>query len=156
MIATASNDDDRAACEAVGAQHVVNHRDAGWHEAVLEWTGGRPVDRVVDVEFGANLPEVLEVIRTSGTIATYSSTRVPEPALPFFRMMYLDLNLRFVIVYAMPEGAKAAAIADITGALADDALEHRIAGVMPLDDIAGAHELIESGDARGCIVIDTR
>lgn len=156
VVATASNDEDKAACEAIGAHHVVNHRESCWHEAVLQRTGGRPVDRVVDVEFGANLPELVELIRTSGTIATYSSTQVPAPSLPFFRMMYLDLSLRFVIVYAMPEAAKAAAVEDITTALAADALDHRIARTLPLDEVAAAHELIEAGDLRGSVVIDTR
>jgi NADPH:quinone reductase-like Zn-dependent oxidoreductase len=156
VVATASSEADRAACEAVGAHAVVNHREAGWHEAVLEATGGVPVDRVVEVEFGANLAEVLGLIRSSGTIATYSSTQVTEPSLPFFRMMYLDLVVRFVIVYAMPEAAKASAIADIGVALRGNVLVHRIAEVLPLDEIATAHELIESGKRRGCVVIDTR
>ena len=41
----------------MGADHVVNHREAGWGDATLECTHGAKVDRVVEVEFGANLPE---------------------------------------------------------------------------------------------------
>ena len=107
----------------------------------------------MDVEFGANLPAIIELIRTSGTIATYSSTQVPEPSLPFFRMMYLDLNLRFVIVYAMPEAAKQHAIADIETALTTNKLEHRIAHTVPLDDIAVSNELVEQGSIRGAVVL---
>jgi len=156
VIATASNEADRRACEEAGAAHVVNHRDSGWSQAVLEENDGRPVDRVIEVEFGANLPEVLKLIRTSGVIATYSSTQVAEPKLPFFRMMYLDLTVRLVIVYAMPEEAKRAAIDDIGRALEKDTLVHRVAEVVPLDDIARAHELVESGGVRGAVLVDTR
>ena len=155
VIASASSDEDADACRGIGADAVVNHREQGWSSAVKEATGGRPVDRVIDVEFGANLPEVLEVLRTGGTIATYSSTQVAEPKLPFFRMMYQDLTVRFVIVYAMPEEAKQQAIADIDAALSGNALSHRIAHALPLDDIARAHELIESGRVRGCVVVET-
>lgn len=154
VIATASNDADAEACKAVGAQHVVNHRDADWHKAVLDVTGGERVDRVIDVEFGANLPAVLEMIRTGGAIATYSSTQVPEPTLPFFRMMYADLTLHFVIVYAMPEAAKVAAIEDITSALQAETLQHRVAERYAHDEIAAAHECIEGGKVRGCVVVD--
>ncbi len=154
VIATASTADDEAACKAAGAGAVVNHREAGWSSAVLVANSGQPVDRVIDVEFGANLPEILELIRTGGVVATYSSTQVPEPTLPFFRMMYLDLTIRLVIVYAMPEAAKHAAIRDIDAALGEERLRHRVAHVLPLDDIARSHELIEKGGIRGSVVLD--
>ncbi len=154
VIATASNPEDSRACEQAGAAAVVDHRSVDFAEAILAAAGGRSVDRIIDVEFGANLPVSLEVLRTGGTIATYSSTQVPEPRLPFFRMMYQDITLRFVIVYAMPEAAKARAIADIDAALHSGSLQHRIASRLPLDDIASGNELIESGRPRGCVVLD--
>ena len=154
VIATASNDADRQACLDVGADHVVNHREGEWGLAVLDLNQGKKVDRVVDVEFGENLPNVLSCICTSGTIATYSSMVVPEPALPFRHMMFMDLTLRLVIVYDMPETAKTDAINDINHALKSDQLRHRIAREFSLDDIAGAHELIEQGNVRGCVVVN--
>ena len=154
VIATASNEADSAACREIGAAAVVNHRQAGWSEAVLDANHGKPVDRVIDVEFGANLGEVLKLIRTGGTIATYSSTRVPKPELPFLQMMYQDLTLRLVIVYAMPEKAKKEAVDAINLALAGNRLVHRVAEILPLSDIARSHELIESGNVRGCVVLD--
>lgn len=154
VIASASNPRDEAVCHAAGAKHVFNHREPGWGERVKSLNGGKPVDRVIDVEFGANLPEVLNCIRTSGVIATYSSTQVKDPQLPFFRMMYLDLTLHFVIVYSMPEPAKKLAIADITQAFRDGMLQHRIAERVPLSEIARANELVEQGGSNGCVVVD--
>ena len=153
VIATASNDADRAACLEVGADHVVNHRNKNWHQAVLDANGGEPVERVIDVEFGANLPEVLQSIATNGVIATYSSTVVKEPVLPFFQMMYKDLTVRCIIVYAMPEKAKAAAIEDITDALVHGKLQHRVAEILPFDQIARSHEVVEEATVRGCVVV---
>jgi NADPH:quinone reductase-like Zn-dependent oxidoreductase len=153
VIASASNPRDEAVCREAGARHVCNHREAGWGERVKALNGGKPVDRVIDVEFGANLPEVLNCIRTNGVIATYSSTQVKEPQLPFFRMMYLDLTVRFVIVYSMPEPAKKHAIADITQAFRDGMLQHRIADRVPLAEIARANELVEQGGSNGCVVV---
>lgn len=153
VIATAGNAEDADACKAVGADATVNHRDANWSAAVLEANGGRPIDRVVDVEFGANLPEVLKLIGTGGVIATYSSTQVPQPVLPFFQMMYLDLTIRTVIVYAMPEEAKRHAINDIDDALRNKRLTHRVAHVVTLDEIAESHVLIENGGFRGAVVV---
>lgn len=153
VIATASNPNDVGTCKAMGADYVVNHREDNWGEQVLVCSGGNKVDRVVDVEFGASLPEVLKCIRIGGTIATYSSTVVPQPQLPFKEMMFMDLTLRMVIVYAMPEKAKQQAVADTFKALSEDKLQHRIAHSLPFIEMAKSHELIEQGGFGGCVVV---
>ncbi|MEH6549862.1 MAG: NADPH:quinone reductase [Pseudomonadales bacterium] len=154
VVATASNEADKQTCLDVGADHVVNHRQDNWHEQVLACTGGNKVDRIVEVEFGANLPTALQVINVGGTIATYSSTVVKEPKLPFIQMMFMDLTLRMVIVYAIPEQAKQDAIRDINAALASNSLQHRIAHVLPMDETAQAQQLIENGGFGGCVVVN--
>ena len=154
VIATASNEQDKKVCEDLGADIVLNHRDENWDIDLLDATKGTKIDRVVDVEFGANLPKLLNVLKVGATIATYSSTQIPEPKIPFLRMMYMDLSIRLVIVYAMPEKAKSDAVRDITAALEKDQLSHRIAHTLPFDSIAHGHELIESGSTRGCVVVN--
>ncbi len=153
VIATASNAEDTASCIAAGAQHVVNHRSESLVEDILDANNGELIDRVVDVEFGANLETTVEIIRIGGTIATYSSTQVTEPKLPFFTMMYKDLTLRTIIVYAMPEDAKQAAIDDIERALSNRSLQHRIAATMPLNAIVDSNVLVEQGNIRGAVVL---
>ncbi|KZX54936.1 zinc-binding dehydrogenase [Halioglobus sp. HI00S01] len=153
VIATASNDADAALCRDMGASEVVNHREENWGEQVVAANGGEKVDRVVEVEFGVNLPEVLKCVRIGATIATYSSTVVPEPSLPFRDMMFMDLTLRMVIVYAMPEQAKEDAIRDTFEALAAGRLQHRIAHSVPFAEMARSHELIEQGGFGGCVVV---
>lgn len=153
VIATASNDDDRESCLSAGAHHVVNHRSDDVVAQILAVTDGELIDRIVDVEFGGNLPTSVEVLRIGGTIATYASTNVPEPTLPFFQMMYKDITIRCVIVYAMPESAKDHAIADIDTALSASALQHRIAHTLPLDQVVRSNELVEQGNIRGAVVL---
>jgi NADPH:quinone reductase-like Zn-dependent oxidoreductase len=153
VITTACESQDKNDCIEAGAVATVSHREKSWAATVLDSNGGRPVDRVIDVEFGANLPEILQVLRPGGTIATYSSTQITEPKLPFFQMLYMDMTIHFVLVYAMPEQAKQHAIADITDKLENEQLQHRIAHAVPLSEIARAHELIEQGGFRGCVVL---
>ena len=152
VIATASNEEDAAACRQAGAEAVVNHLEPNWGKAVLDATEGQKIDRAIEVEFGANLPELLHCVRIGATIATYSSTLVPEPALPFRTMMFMDLMVRLVIVYAMPEEAKAQAVVDTQAALAEDGLRHRVAKILPFDQMEKAHEMIEEGRVRGCVL----
>jgi len=153
VIATASNPEDSRACLDAGAHAVVNHCDADWAAQTVAANQGRKIDRVIDVEFGATLSAVMELIRTSGTIATYSSMAVREPQLPFYRMMFMDLTIRLIIVYAMPETAKQQASTDITEWLHAGKLQHRLAHRVPLTETARAHELIEQGGFRGCVVV---
>jgi NADPH:quinone reductase-like Zn-dependent oxidoreductase len=153
VIATASNDSDAAACKAAGAAHVVNHRSASFADDILAANSGERVDRAIDLEFGANLNTWIATLKTSGTIATYGSVAVPEPKLPFFQLMYMDANIRFIIVYAMPEAAKQAAIDDIDKALREGALQHRVAERLPLAEIVRANEIIEEGTVRGAVVL---
>lgn len=153
VIASASTPRDQALCVEAGARHVFSHRTPGWGGHVLELNGGKPVDRVIDVEFGANLTEVLSCVRTGGVIATYSSTQLKEPQLPFLRMMYQDLTLRLVLVYSMPEAAKKQAAADITQALRDGVLLHHVGACFPLAEIARANERVEQGGSPGCVLL---
>ena len=153
VIATASNADDAATCDAAGAAHVVNHRGDCFADDILAANNGERIDRAIDLEFGANIETWIATLKTSGTIATYGSVAVPEPKLPFFKLMYLDATVRFIIVYAMPEAAKRHAIDDITAALREDKLQHRIAEQLPLQDIARANEIIETGEVRGAVIL---
>ena len=153
VITTACEPHDKSACIEAGAAATVCHREADWAAAVLEINGGNTVDRVIEVEFGANLPEILKVLRPGGTIATYSSTQITEPKLPFFQMLYMDMTIHFVLVYAMPEEAKQAAIAAINDGLTKEQIQHRVAHTLPLSEVSRAHELIEQGGFRGCVVL---
>ena len=154
VIATASSETSEQQCIEAGADFVVDHTNPDMVDNVLAFTQGIKVDRVIDVEFGANLERVLKLIRVGGVIASYSSMSVPQPKLPFKEMMFLDLTIRLVIVYAIPEEAKQDAISDITQALEANNLLHRIAASYPLRDIADANRKIEKGGFYGCVVVD--
>jgi NADPH2:quinone reductase len=112
------------------------------------------VDRVVEVDFGRNLAANLDLLQVGGVIASYASGSEPQPQIPFYRMMYLDLTVRSIIVYAMPEQAKLDAIEDISDCLERGRLIHRVAHRLPLEEAARAHELIEQGGFHGCVILD--
>ena len=98
--------------------------------------------------------EVLHLIRTGGVIATYSSTQVRDPSLPFLQMMFMDLTVRMVIVYAMPETAKQDAIEAISEGLKTERFQHRIGHELPFAEMVKSHQLIEqSGSDRRTSVI---
>jgi NADPH2:quinone reductase len=155
VIASSSNPADVQACKEAGADAVVNHRDSDYADQIMAASEGKKIDRFVEVEFGKNLEAVLKVARTGATITTYSSMQDPQPTIPFYQMMFKDITVRFVIVYAMPESAKEQAIDDINEALRDGKLIHRVTHTLPLTECARAHEIIEDETTRGCVVVAT-
>ena len=68
-------------------------------------------------------------------------------------MMYKDLTIWLIIVYAIPKSAKKFAISGIGRALSRNLLQHRIVHASPLDEIAKSNELVERGGNRGAVVL---
>ena len=153
VISTASSDASREQCNNAGADLVVRHPSEESVKEMLEYTNGKKIDRIIEGDFGANLLPVLEVIKTGGTIATYSSMTDMNPSIPFVRMMFMDITIRMVLVYEMPKEAKEHAAKDITTMLSQNRFDNRVAKEYSLDDIASAHTLIESGKPYGSVII---
>jgi len=153
VIATASSESSRIECERAGADLVVDHPNEVVNTQIMDFTDGAKIDRVVEGDFGANLLPVLDILKTSGTIASYSSMSDMNPSIPFVRMMFMDITLRLVLVYAMPDEAKLEAIDDITEFLAMERLHNRVAEKHTLADIAKAHAAIEKGGNNGSVIL---
>ncbi len=153
VIATVSSADKAAHAKTAGADYVVNYKSEDVEQAVKDITKGEGADRVIDVEFGGNLPTTLACLKTNGVIATYASSAVMEPKLPFYPMMFQGITLRMVLVYILPEAARRQSIQDINQALTQGALVHAIAETYPLEQAAQAHKAVESGQAIGNVVV---
>lgn len=153
VIATVSGAEKAAAAEAAGADAVVNYREGDVAAAILAANQGRPVDRVVEVEFGGNLAVTSAVLGEGGVIAAYGSMADAEPRLPFYPLMFRNVTLRMLIVYLLSARERAAVVTRLTAALEAGALQHAIAASFDLADSAKAHEAVESGRLIGNAVI---
>ena len=152
VITTVSKDEKAANAREAGADHVIDRKRADVIAAVLDLAPSG-VERIVEVDLGANLAIDVAVIAENGTIASYSSTAVPEPVLPYYPLAYKGVTLHLVQVYILPSTARAAAIRDIGEALAEGKLIHTIAATFPLEQTAKAHVLAESPDHIGNVVV---
>jgi NADPH2:quinone reductase len=156
VVATASTGEKAAIAKGAGAHEVIRYRDTDTAAAVLEFTGGKGVDHIVDVDFGANRQANAVAIATNGSIAAYSAPSAPVFQMDYYAFASKAAHLRFVQVYLLPPDERLQAIADIDRLLGAGRLPIRIARCFALDQIATAHELQESGSAIGNIVIDLK
>ncbi|MGF1445134.1 MAG: NADPH:quinone reductase [Pikeienuella sp.] len=132
---------------------VIDYRQEDVAERVLDLTDGHGVDRIVEVEFGGNLPVTERIIAERGTVATYASMGVPAPVLPFYALMFKNVRLSLTLCYLMPDRLRETGAAAITQWLAEDRLSHAVGGVFSLDEAAQAHEAVEAGDCLGTVVV---
>jgi NADPH:quinone reductase-like Zn-dependent oxidoreductase len=153
---TASSEAKADHARAAGAEAVFNYREEDVATAVLAATAGAGVDRIVEVEFGGNLAVSEKILKTHGTIAAYASTAAPLPAIPFYPLMFKAATIRLVLVYLLTKEERAQTIADLTRAMEQGTLRHAVAESFPLEEIAAAHEAVESGKVTGNVVIETR
>ena len=153
VIATVSSEEKAQIVREAGADLAIDYRRENVAERVREATGGRGVDRIIEVDIAANRMLDLELLRNGGDLVVYGSGQ-GEFTLPFFPLIAKNLNLRFFIVYNLADDDRARAEAVLADLLARGALQHRIAQRAPLAQIVQAHELVESGRAIGNVVIE--
>jgi NADPH:quinone reductase len=154
VIGTVSSAEKAELARSIGADYVINYRDEDVAARVQAITGGAGVDRIVEVAFGANLAVGLEVLKTNGVIATYSSDASLTPVVPFGQLLGKDVTVRFMLVLVMGGAAHEAAIRDITTALEAGLLHSVAVQRFDLAGIAAAHEAVETGHTAGKVLID--
>jgi len=154
VLTTISSEAKAEHARQAGADHTINYRSEDVAARILEITAGAGVDRIVEVDFGRNLPVTQAVLKENSTIACYASMSDPTPTLPFYPLMFRNFNLRLVLVYSMSVEAKQQACQDIVQACEAGQLSHAIAARFPLEQLAEAHEAVEGGQAIGNVVVE--
>lgn len=154
VITTVSSEAKATHARAAGPDHVIDYKREPVAERVLEITSGRGVDRIVEVDLGANLPLLPRILKSNGTIAAYASMGVREPVLPVYPFMMRNTRIDLVLVYTMPEEVKRRAIIDIGSWLATGGAQFAIAARFPLERLAEAHDVVERGDKIGHVIVE--
>lgn len=154
VVATVSSERKAEHARAAGADPVILYPEEDVARRVLELTDGVGADRIVEVDFGANVDVDAKAVRPGGTIASYSSTSDPEPLLPYYDLAAKGITIRLVQGYRMPPAARRAAVDATRRLLSAGRLHNQVAARFPLERTAEAHELVESGEAMGTVVVE--
>ncbi len=154
VVTTVSSDAKAAHARAAGADVVINYRNEDVAARIKSETGG--VDRIVEVDFGKNLPVSAQVLNDGGVIACYASSSVPRPEYPYPELLWRNPVVRQVFVYTMPDAAKAQAHADIARWLQETqpifAVAHRFA-LAQVAQVVQAHQAVERGEKIGHVIL---
>lgn len=119
---------------------------------VAELTEGRSVDRIIEVDFGANSALDFSIVAANGDIVVYGSG-APDGVVSFGPAIMKNVTVHFFVVYNLPSMDRARAETELTRLLASNALQHNIAARYTLDDIIAAHDAVEFGRVNGNIVV---
>jgi NADPH2:quinone reductase len=154
VITTVSSPSKGEIARGAGADHVIDYRREDVGERVMAITGKRGVNAVIELDLAANARLLPAVLAPDGIVAIYGSG-APEVSIPFQFLLQNSIAMKFFLVYMMPPQLRARATADITRMLERGELIHNVAQTFDLDEIAAAHEAVESGKAMGNIVVGT-
>lgn len=150
VVATVSGPEKAELARAAGADLVVNYTDSDVLDQIRSFADH--VDRVVEVNIGANLDLDLKLSRSGTVVASYAASG-SDPTLPVRACMSANVVLRFVLLYGVPRPALDAATRRISAALDVGALSALPAHRFALGEIAAAHEAQENG-VMGKVLVD--
>ncbi len=156
VITTVSSGEKAGIAKQAGADYTIDYKTENVAERVKTITNGNGVDRVIEVDFAANFDTNLKILKRNGTIATYASDSQTTHPTPIYSLIYKNLTVHYVLVYAMSPSAHQQAAKDITACLKAGGLKPAIAKRYPLEEIAAAHECLESGRAIGNIIVEVQ
>lgn len=152
VIATVSSAAKAGLARDAGADRVIDYRTEDVATQVADATGGRGVDRIVEVDVAANAVMDIGLVRPGGEWIVYGSG-TPQFSLPFFALAARNITLRVILVYTLDEAERRVVIDTLTRLLATGRVIHHIAERLPLAQIADAHARIEQGQVIGNIVL---
>jgi NADPH2:quinone reductase len=154
LVATVSGDKKARMAAEVGVPVVVNYRTEDVAARVMDVTQGRGADVISEVDFGGNLETTLVVAKVGCYVGAYASKGAAEPTLPFYPLLFKNVLVRFIQCYAMPEPLRAQGTGDLMRWCEEGGLKHPPKTILPLADVAKAHELVEAGTVVGKVLLE--
>lgn len=159
VLATVGSREKADFATALGAEACVLRHERDFVTAALEWSDGKGVDVVFDTVGGEVFRRSVEAVAHYGDLVTLLE---PPPDLSWKEARNRNLRVGFVLMLTpmlreLPETrAHQGDILDRCAELIDAGrLRIHVDRVLPLDQAAEAHRLIEAGGTTGKIVLDT-
>jgi NADPH2:quinone reductase len=150
VITTVGSEEKAARAREIGADYVINYRSDDLKARIAEITGGKRVDRIIEVDLKANAMTYPDILVEHGKAVVYGSGAGPI-TIPSF--IPTSTTLEFILVYTLSEARRARYIAELDPILRSGTLQHFVTERFSLEQIAEAHEAVEAG-AFGNVIVD--
>jgi NADPH2:quinone reductase len=152
VIATVSSEAKAARAKAAGADAVVNYKSEDLVARIKALTGGKGVDRVIEVDLAANIAKLPALVADYGMIVVYGSGAREVP-VNFGASILGNIGYRFFIVYNQPPELRCRGTNEVNEWLRQGRLTHSVAERFSLGEIVPAHEAVESGKVDGHVIV---
>ncbi len=148
---TSSSDEKLAKARELGADYTVNYKQRpDWAAALLEATGGRGADVVVDTIGLGDFAQTLEATGVEGRIGTLGAlSGSPQDTADFAQGPILGKNITIKGITSGHRGMIEKAVA----VLADKGVETLVDRQFSFDDAPGAYRHLEAGRHMGKVMI---
>jgi NADPH2:quinone reductase len=150
VLTTVSSPEKAKIAREAGADHTIDYKRDNVGERVMEITGKKGVDAVIEMDLAANAKLIPAVLRPKGSVIVYGTS--PEAVLPAAFCLVNSIQLKFFLVYEQDAQERERTVAAITAALTQGSLVNRVGPTFPLADAAAAHEAVESGSIGNVII----
>lgn len=158
VIVTASSQQKCEACLALGADLAINYNTEDFVEQVQSYTDNRGVDVILDMVGGDYLQKNISIAALDGRIVNIAFLRGPQAELNLLPMMLKRLTLTGSTLRPQSAEAKAAIASSLQQKVwplfASGSIQPKMARTFAAKDATAAHQLMESHDLIGKIVLD--
>jgi NADPH2:quinone reductase len=157
VFATAGSREKCLACERLGAERAINYRDEDFLAAVLEATGGRGVDLVLDIVGGEYVAKNLEALATDGRLVQIAFLHGPRAEVNLSPLMRKRITFTGSTLRPRTVEEKGAIARELEREvwplIERGDVRPVLHAVFPLHDAAAAHAELEAGKHIGKIVL---
>jgi NADPH2:quinone reductase len=151
IVTTISSVEKAKAAQEAGADATVDYKRENVVERVMEVTGKRGVDAIIEMDFTANAKLIPAILRPKGSVIIYGTG--PEASLPAAFCLVNSIRLQFFLVYELDAAERERALSTINDALTAGQLLNRVAHpTYALADTMAAHEAVERGTLGNVVV----
>jgi putative PIG3 family NAD(P)H quinone oxidoreductase len=157
VIVTAGTAAKAARCKELGADDVINYRDEDFVSVVAELTAGHGADVILDNMGASYLDRNLHAIATNGRLVVIGMQGGTKAELDLGRLMARRAAVIATSLRARPVAEKAAIVRSVVEnvwpLLESGQVRPVVDRVIPVEDAATAHRVIEAGEQVGKVVM---
>jgi NADPH2:quinone reductase len=151
VFATGGSESGRLLLQKQGADHVFDHHQPGYHQHILETTGGVGVNLIVEMLANVNLGRDLPLLAKGGCVVVVGSRGGVQ--IQPRDLMLRDADIRGAMILQAPSGVLARIHSDLLSGLTDGSLKPVLRAVLPLEEAPQANEMLMQPGACGKIVL---